>query len=60
MANIKTSFSLQPIPIRSFDWGAWDDETYCCPDCSPTGQGATEQEAINDLLERLSGEPYEA
>ncbi len=58
--RIKTSFVHPPIPIRSFDWQAWDDNTYDC-DCDedgffsncPLGHGATEQEAIDDLLQQI-------
>ena len=50
--NIKTSCICPPIPIRSFDWQAIDDDTYDGPGC-PIGHGATEQEAIADLLEQI-------
>ena len=49
--KIKTSFDYPPIPIRNFDWSAWDDETYDGEGC-PMGHGKTEQEAIADLLEQ--------
>jgi hypothetical protein len=52
--TIKTSYDLPPVPVRSFDWSAIDDDTYDYD--SQIGHGATEQEAINDLLEKL----YEA
>jgi len=54
--KIKTSFDYPPIPIRSFDWSAIDDDTYCgCEECHcPVGHGATEQEAIADLMEKTS------
>lgn len=58
--KIQTSFDYPPIPVRSFDWSAIDADTYDC-DCdqdgffslSPIGHGATEQEAIQDLLDQL-------
>lgn len=58
--RIKTSFDYPSIPVRSFDWSAWDDDTYDA-DCDqdgffttcPVGHGATEQEAIDDLLEQI-------
>ena len=58
--KIRTSFNYPPIPVRSFDWSAVDDNTYDC-DCdqegffsiSPVGHGATEQDAIDDLLDQL-------
>jgi hypothetical protein len=58
--KIQTSFDYPPIPIRSMDWSAIDSDTYdvdCDVDgyfsCGPVGRGATEQEAIDDLLEQL-------
>jgi hypothetical protein len=50
--KISTSYDPPPIPIRSFDWMAVDDDTYDGPG-SPIGLGATEQEAIADLLDQL-------
>lgn len=58
--KIRTSFVYPPIPDRNFDWSAIDDDTYDC-DCdqdgffsrSPIGRGATEQEAIDDLLAQI-------
>jgi hypothetical protein len=50
--TIKTSCVCPPIPIRNLDWQAIDDRTYDGPG-SPMGTGATEQEAIDDLLEQL-------
>ena len=26
--KIKTNFDYPPIPTRSMDWSAWDDDTY--------------------------------
>ena len=58
--NISTSFNCPPIPIRDYDWSAVDYDTYdCdCDDCGffslgPVGHGATEQEAIADLLMQM-------
>lgn len=50
--KIKTSYDFPPIPIRSMDWSAIDDDTYDLG--SPMGHGATEQEAIEDLREQIS------
>ena len=50
--KIKTRFDYPPIPVRNMDWSAIDDDTYCGEGC-PIGHGATEQEAIADLLEQL-------
>ena len=50
MPNIKTDFWMKPIPPRNFDWSAVDDNYE--PGC-PIGFGATEQEAIDDLLAQL-------
>lgn len=52
MAKIVTSFDYPPIPDRRFDWSAIDDNTYDGEGC-PVGRGATEQEAINDLLDHI-------
>jgi hypothetical protein len=50
--KIRTEYVYPPIPIRSYDWCAVDDDTYDGPG-SPIGSGATEQEAIDDLKEQL-------
>lgn len=51
--KILTSFVYPPIPIRSFDWVAYFDGYDGAPDSKDIhGTGATEQEAIDDLLER--------
>jgi len=50
--NIKTHYEPPPIPVRNCDWTAIDDDTYDGPGC-PVGWGATEQEAIDDLIEKL-------
>lgn len=58
--KISTHFEYPPIPIRSFDWSAIDADTYDA-DCDqagffstcPVGYGATEQEAIEDLLSQI-------
>ena len=58
--KIKTSFDYPPIPVRNMDWSAIDEDTYDC-DCdqdgffslSPVGHGATEAEAIADLMAKL-------
>lgn len=56
---IHTSHDYPPIPDRSMDWSAVEDNYDC--DCdqdgyfsnSPVGHGATEREAIDDLLEQI-------
>jgi hypothetical protein len=50
--KIKTQYVYPPIPIRCFDWAAYDDDTYDGPG-SPLGRGETEAQAIRDLLEQL-------
>ena len=58
--RILTNHDYPPIPIRTMDWSAWDDDTYDA-DCnqdgyfstSPMGHGATEQQAIEDLWEQV-------
>lgn len=52
--RIVTNYIFPPIPIRSMDWCAVDDDTY--DEGCPVGWGATEQEAIDDLLEQLNDE----
>ena len=47
MRKIITNHDFPPIPIRSFDWSAYR-ENYDEGDL--IGQGATEQEAIEDLI----------
>jgi hypothetical protein len=55
--NIRTNFEYPPIPDRRFDWSAVDDDTYDGAEDSncPIGRGATEQEAINDLIMQRKG-----
>lgn len=48
--KIRTSFDYPPIPIRSADWSAVVDGY---DEGDPIGRGATELEAITDLLEQL-------
>ena len=47
MPTIRTDYWAKPIPIRNFDWSATFDG-YDAGD--PIGYGATEQDAINDLI----------
>jgi len=58
--RIRTTFEYPPIPVRNMDWSAVDDDTYdvdCDQDgffsTSPIGHGATEQDAIEDLIEQI-------
>jgi len=60
--KVSTSFDYPPIPIRSMDWSAIDSNTYdasCDEDgffsSCPVGRGATEAEAVSDLLEQMEG-----
>ena len=50
--KIKTS-QWALCPIASFEWSAWDDETYDGEGCR-IGIGATEQEAIDHLIEQMA------
>ena len=52
---IVTSFDYPPIPVRCFDWSAVTENYDGAPDAGwqPVGHGATEQEAIDDLLEQI-------
>lgn len=47
---IKTSFDYPPIPVRCCDWSATLDGY---EPGEPLGRGATEQEAISDLMDQL-------
>ena len=49
--KIKTEFTYPPIPIRQFDWCAYDEDTYDGPG-SVLGHGATEAEAVADFREQ--------
>ena len=57
--KIVTWHEYPPIPDRRFDWGARDDDTNSGEDPHMIGWGATEQEAVDDLM-RLIQEDYEA
>lgn len=50
--KIKTVYDPPPIPLRDRDWCAWDEET-CHGDSDQFGWGATEEEAIRDLIENV-------
>lgn len=53
--RVRTHHEFPPIPLRNFDWSAVDDQTYDGAEDSncPIGRGATEREAILDLLTQL-------
>src|ERR1700743_1641385 len=53
--NIVAKYDPPPIPSRNCDWQAIDDDTYEGGEDSfcPVGYGKTEQEAIDDLKEKL-------
>jgi hypothetical protein len=55
--KIVTDYLHPPIPDRSCDWSAIDDDTYDGAEDSrcPIGRGATEAEAIADLIEKMGG-----
>ena len=59
--KIRTSHDYPPIPARDHDWSAVTDDYDWAPDAKdcPRGYGATEIEAINDLVEQLVEEAYE-
>ena len=58
--KIITSHDYPPIPTRDHDWSAVTDNYDWAPDSKdcPRGYGATEIEAINDLVEQLVEEAY--
>ena len=49
--TIVTTFQCPPIPTRELDWVAYDDSLGA--DVSPYGYGATQREAIHELVEQL-------
>lgn len=55
--RVRTAYGPTPGPFRQFDWSAADDGTYDGAEDSSNrhqiGWGATEQEAIADLMEQI-------
>lgn len=49
---VHTNHEYPPIPIRSFDWSATLD-SYSGEPSDPIGYGATEAEAVRDLVEQV-------
>lgn len=50
---IRTSHIFPPIPDRSHDWAAYNDDDCQCSECHPrVGYGATETKAMADYEER--------
>lgn len=64
--RVRTDCVCPPIPVRDFDWMAALDDYYDgAPDtgygpCSLIGAGATEERAIDDLLEQVDALHEEA
>lgn len=52
--KIATTYDPKPIPDRRYDWSATHDD-YEPGD--PVGHGATEIEAIDDLMQQLNADP---
>jgi hypothetical protein len=50
---IVTKYDPPPIPLRRFDWYAYDDDSY--EPGMPVGFGRTEAEAIADLKQSAKG-----
>ena len=50
--KIVVSFENPPIPDRSHDYAAFDDDTYDGPGCL-VGRGSTPIEAVKDLIEQM-------
>lgn len=56
VVRINTSFDYPPIPVRNCDWSAVTDDYEAWTEdgewttTHPAGHGATEEEAIADLL----------
>lgn len=53
MSPILVDYDPKPIPVRRFDWVA--ARAGSDPECCHVGYGATEQDAIDDLI-ALEGE----
>ena len=51
--RIKTYNLCPPIPDRRHDWIAYDDENYSGEELDIVGYGATEIDAIRDLLDNI-------
>lgn len=51
--KIETEYWRKPVPTDKFDWQAIESGTYDGEPGCPIGFGATEQEAIADLMEQL-------
>ncbi len=54
--KIETEHVFPPIPTRDMDWSAIDGNTYDGEGCK-IGRGATEADAIRDLLEKMDIAP---
>lgn len=59
--KIRTSHDYPPVPFRNADWSAIDEDTYDGgeEDNCPVGRGATEQDAINDLVQQMVDNAYD-
>jgi hypothetical protein len=51
--KIVTEYVCPPLPIRFFDWRAYDGDTYDPENNNPTGWGRTKEDAIADLLRQI-------
>lgn len=60
--KLVTSFDCPPIPVRSFDWSAYEEEqmggicsdpTCSCRDHLIIGHGSTEEDAVKDFVQSL-------
>lgn len=58
--KIKTGYINPPIPDRTYDWIAFDDETYGGEESDVVGYGKTEIAAIRDLLDNIEANMSEA
>lgn len=57
IARIRTDFVYPPIPIRTMDWQAvYDDDEPDDDGNMASGHGATETEAVTDLIENCPRE----
>ena len=54
--RVRVDYWAKPIALRGFDYEATDDERYDGPG-NPIGHGATEAEAVADLLSQIEEHP---
>jgi hypothetical protein len=51
--KIITGYCPPPIPMRQYDWYAYDEDTYSGEEGDTVGFGETEKQALSDLYRQL-------